>query len=196
MTARRVLTNRVLIIGGGVSGIAAAQLARKIGYAVRISDRAVMPAEEKLSLTAQGIEVKDGGHDQSHLADVDLVVLSPGVRADHPLLLLAQKAKLAVLSEIDFALQNFHGRLIAVTGTNGKSTTVSMIGHIFNRLGIKASVGGNLGDPPSAMISRGELREDFPVSAILNQYKIIRGYRSKYRAASGRPQQLPWNLPN
>lgn len=175
-------TRRILIIGGGVSGIAAAQLARKIGFAVRISDRAVMPVEKKASLVAQGIEIKDGGHNDSHLTDVNLVVISPGVRADHPLLLLAQKSNLPVESEIDFALQNFHGRLIAVTGTNGKSTTVSMIGHILDRLEIKSSVGGNLGDPPSAMVLRGDLQSTLILE--LSSYQLEQSHVHQAEAAA------------
>ena len=175
-------TRRILIIGGGVSGIAAAQLARRIGFAVRISDRAVMPAEKKASLVAQGIEIKDGGHNDSHLADVNLVMISPGVRADHPLLLLAQKANLPVESEIDFALQNFHGRLVAVTGTNGKSTTVSMIGHILDRLEIKSSVGGNLGDPPSAMVLRGDLQSTLILE--LSSYQLEQSHSHPADAAA------------
>lgn len=173
---------RVLIIGGGVSGLAAAQLAHKIGYSVRISDRAVMPVEKKSSLTAQGIEIKDGGHDESHLADMDLVVISPGVRPDHPLLVLAQKQNLPVESEIDFALRNFHGRLVAVTGTNGKSTTVSMIGHILDRLGIKSSVGGNLGDPPSAMVLRGDLQSTLVLE--LSSYQLEQSQAHPAEAAA------------
>lgn len=149
---------RILILGGGVSGLAAARLARKIGFLVRISDRTVMPAEKKSSLLALGIEVADGGHDDLHLNGVTAVVVSPGVRADHPLCQVARKANIPIHSEIDFALQHYGGRIVAVTGTNGKSTTVSMIGHILDRLGIEVSVGGNLGDPPSAMVYRDDLK--------------------------------------
>ncbi len=149
---------KALIIGGGVSGRAAARLAKSRGWAVRISDRAVMDVEKKSELLALGIEVCDGGHAQSHLDQATLVIVSPGVRGDHPLSIAARAQKIPILSEIDFALQDFRGCLIAVTGTNGKSTTVSMVGHLLKNLGVETLVGGNLGVPPCDMVLRGDLK--------------------------------------
>ncbi|NDE14908.1 UDP-N-acetylmuramoyl-L-alanine--D-glutamate ligase [bacterium] len=151
---------RVLVIGGGISGLAAARLAKKRGFEVRISDRSVIPEETRHTLTSAGIEVADGGHLPSHLDQVTRVILSPGVRADHLLCKLAAERGIPMESEIDFALDGYSGRLVAVTGTNGKSTTVSMTGHILDRCGIDVSVGGNLGDPPSDMIARGDLKSN------------------------------------
>jgi UDP-N-acetylmuramoylalanine--D-glutamate ligase len=174
----RAGTTSAVVIGGGVSGIAAARLAASRGMKVAISDRTDMDPALKSQLEAAGISCFDGGHSSNHLDGAELVLLSPGVRADHPLLLEAKKRLLPVRSEIDFALQGFSGRLIGVTGTNGKSTTVSMLGHLLGKLAIPVSVGGNIGDPPSDMVMRGELKSNVVLELSSYQLEQSRTLRS------------------
>lgn len=146
---------RLLVAGGGVSGLAAAELGIMRGYQVTISNQTTLAQETRRELIDKGVLVFDSGHDTIHLKNVDLVVVSPGIPDRHLICVEARKQNIPILSEIDFALQDYRGKIIAVTGTNGKSTTVCMVGQILRRSAVAVTVGGNLGEPPSAMAVRG-----------------------------------------
>src|SRR5687768_1406081 len=104
-----------LIIGAGVSGLGAAKLLRKQGHAVRVSDGKALPEPKAQAFRALGVELRDGGHAESHLDGIDSIVLSPGLPASHPLLVVARARRLPMVSEIDLALREYKGRVIAVT---------------------------------------------------------------------------------
>ena len=146
-----------LIIGAGVSGFGAAQLLRKQGDKVRVTERTTLPIEKKSKWLSLGVDVRDGFHDLSHLDGITHVVLSPGVTEKHLLFQGARDLGLPIISEIDLALKDYKGHLIGVTGTNGKSTTCAMVFHLLKKLGLDAGIGGNFGDPPSAILARGSL---------------------------------------
>jgi len=140
-----------LIIGGGVSGLGAAQLLRTESQAVRLSEAKLLKTPMREAFLAAGVEICDGGHTVEHLKEVDAVVVSPGVPESHLLLQEAKRSSVSIISEIDLAMHDYAGQLIGITGTNGKSTTTVMIGHLLTKLGLDFSMGGNLGDPPSAI---------------------------------------------
>lgn len=148
-----------LIIGGGISGLGAAKLLRMNGSRVRISDGKVLDGAAREKLSSLGVDVRDGGHDLKHLDGIDAVVLSPSVKYENPLFAEARARGLRVATEIDLALENFRGKLIAVTGTNGKSTTCVMTQHILTRRGVQSTAGGNLGKPPCEIIAEGGIGE-------------------------------------
>lgn len=152
-----------LIIGAGVSGFGAAQLLRKNGYKVRVSEKSHLPEQKKSAWVNLGVECLDGGHDLSHLDGISHIVLSPGLPSSHFLLEASRQKHLPQISEIDLALERYQGCLIAVTGTNGKSTTCAMIHHLLKKIGLKSALGGNFGDPPSAILAR----EDVPPYLVL-----------------------------
>jgi UDP-N-acetylmuramoylalanine--D-glutamate ligase len=147
------MINKWLVIGAGVSGLGAAKLLRKRGLGVRVSDAKSLPEAKAKAFRALGAELCDGGHAVSHLDGIDAVVASPGLPATHPLLTAARARGLPIVTEIDLALESFSGRLVAVTGTNGKSTTCALLGHVLAKAGASVSVGGNFGDPPTAMLA-------------------------------------------
>lgn len=152
------MIERWLVVGGGKSGLGAARLARAKGCAVTVSDVREPDAEVRSQLTAHGITLAVGPQTPALLSsDISTLVLSPGVNPRIPLVAAAKARGVNVISEIEFALQSFRGTVIAVTGTNGKSTTCVMIGHILRRLGLSVSEGGNLGDPPTLMIAEGRI---------------------------------------
>lgn len=156
----RTNEGRWLVIGAGVSGLGAARFLAKRGDLVRVSERSRLSPEKAAAFIDAGVELKDGGHDLSHLDGITNVVVSPGLPPTHPLLVEAGKRLLPVISEIDLALLEYAkpGRhVIAVTGTNGKSTTCAMIGHLLEKLGKTVVVGGNFGDPPTAMLADGRV---------------------------------------
>ena len=139
----------VVVVGIGKSGIAASQLLQSIGARVTIADEQNESALEDqiASLRQQSIHVVTGKGLEDILHDIDLVVLSPGVPFDHPALVAARENGLRIIGEIELASWFLEVPIIAVTGTNGKSTTVRLIGAILEESGKNVFVGGNLGVP-------------------------------------------------
>lgn len=143
---------RVLVVGVGRSGIAATRLATDLGAAVTVTDRREAEAFNDLDLGDLGVRRVLGGHPPSLLDDCDLIVLSPGVPSSIPLLRLARERCIPVWSEIELAARACRGKIIAVTGSNGKSTVTTMIGSILDAAGCVGGVGGNLATPFSSLL--------------------------------------------
>jgi UDP-N-acetylmuramoylalanine--D-glutamate ligase len=150
--------SEVAIIGAGASGVAAALLARAKGERVYVSD---MRADASASagadrIRAVGAEVELGRHDVERIARADTVVVSPGIPPDAPVLRALAQRGVRRISEPEFAFRFFQGALIAVTGTNGKTTTTALIGHLLREAGVDAAVGGNIGaalGPPASELA-------------------------------------------
>jgi UDP-N-acetylmuramoylalanine--D-glutamate ligase len=140
---------RVLVVGLGRSGLAAARLLASRGARVIAADRRTDTelGRAGADATALGAELRAGGHPPELARDADLIVVSPGVSADEPLLVAARELKVPVWGEVELAYRFCRGRIVAVTGSNGKSTTTSMIGAILRQSGIPGGTGGNLGTP-------------------------------------------------
>ncbi len=138
---------RVAVVGGGTSGLAAARLLLARGAKVLISDAA--PREKvRAEILALPAAFELGGH-TSALLQEELLVLSPGVDPRHPVLAEARARGVPMCGEIELGYSSLatKPRLVAVTGTNGKTTTTALIGHICTRAGRKTFVGGNIGAP-------------------------------------------------
>lgn len=140
---------RVLIVGLGASGQAAVRLARAHGAEVAVSDAGDSPAlrarlDELASLITQ---FELGGHTDSLVGWADLIVASPGVPLAQPAFKKAQQRGTEIIGEVELAASILDVPLIAITGTNGKSTTTSLVGEMFWAAGRAAFVGGNLGTP-------------------------------------------------
>jgi UDP-N-acetylmuramoylalanine--D-glutamate ligase len=142
---------RVIVVGAARSGVAAAALLARRGARVTLADLKPELAEGP-SLVAQGVELALGAHDPKLFAAADLIVLSPGVPLRQPVLTRARRAKVPIIGEIDLASRMLRGRIIAITGTKGKSTTTTLVGRILAAAGLPASVAGNIGDPLSAKV--------------------------------------------
>lgn len=170
-----------LVIGAGVSGLGAAKFLRSKGHDVVVSERSKLEPGKAGAFRRAGAELKDGGHDLSHLDGAEKVVLSPGLAPTHPLVTAAEARKIPLISEIDLALENFRGKLIAVTGTNGKSTTCAMLGHVFAKLGLNAGIGGNFGDPPTAMLAEGRVPDYLVLE--LSSYQLEQSFLVRPDAA-------------
>ena len=138
---------RVLVVGLGRSGIAAAQLCAARGARVTVTDRREWSAlGAALAGLPTSIARELGGHRRETFTSAELIVLSPGV-AEIPELAAARAAGVAITGEIELASRFVSGTLIAITGTNGKSTTTTLVGDIMRATGRPTFVGGNLGDP-------------------------------------------------
>ncbi len=140
---------RVLVVGLGKSGIAAAIFLRKQGARVTVSDTrsAAALAKEIPALLEAGIMVESGGHGLLTFRRQDLIVVSPGVPLETPEVKQVIGFGVPVIGELELASRFLKGRVVAITGSNGKTTTTTLIGKIFAEGGLQALVGGNIGTP-------------------------------------------------
>lgn len=136
---------RISILGGGESGLGAALLAQQQGAEVFLSERGVLTTAVRAQLDAQAIAWEDGRHTQARILDADILVKSPGIPGDIPLVQAAREAGIEVISEIELAARYSHRQVIAVTGTNGKSTTASLIYSMLKDAGYDVALCGNIG---------------------------------------------------
>ncbi len=145
---------RVLVVGMARSGIASALFCASRGARVTATDAEpeAKLADAASKLRAAGVALEFGAHSPAIFEQQDLIVLSPGVPADLASLATARSKGIPVWSEIELAWRFLHGRLIAVTGSNGKTTTTSLIAHILKWAGISTVVGGNIGTPLISLI--------------------------------------------
>ncbi|MGI9089505.1 MAG: UDP-N-acetylmuramoyl-L-alanine--D-glutamate ligase [Gemmatimonadaceae bacterium] len=150
----------IAVLGLGKSGASAAALLRSRGYAAYASDGGDSEAlhERALALESAGVSVQLGGHDLARIAAASLVVASPGIPPTAPPVAAAASAGIEVISEIELALRAAPDlRYVAITGTNGKTTTTALIGHILRALGAIAPDAGNIGTPLSEVLLASEL---------------------------------------
>ena len=147
-----VTNKRVTVAGAARSGLAAAELLARRGARVTLSEaRAEAPETEPLK--ALGVQLELGGHQRDTFTSADLVVLSPGVPPEQPAVQAARDRGVPVIAEIELASRWLQGRVIAITGTKGKSTTTALTGRILESAGFKVTVGGNIGAPLSAQVA-------------------------------------------
>ena len=144
---------RILMLGFGATGRAVCEFAIRHSLSIHVSEQGKFSREQQTWLHAHDIPFEHSGHTLKFLPNVDVVVLSPGIPVKLPVLEEARRRGIPALSEIDFALSLFGDNfLIAVTGTNGKSSTVEVIGKILQSLGVRAWVAGNIGIPLISII--------------------------------------------
>ena len=140
------MSKHIVILGGGESGVGAALLAKQQGYAVFLSDGGKLKDKYKKELAIAGIDFEEGGHSSDIVLQADEVVKSPGIPENNELVKAIRLKGIAVISEIELAYR-FKGdsKIIAITGSNGKSTTTSLIYHICETAGLDCALVGNIG---------------------------------------------------
>jgi UDP-N-acetylmuramoylalanine--D-glutamate ligase len=144
---------RVLVVGLGKSGLAAAHFLKTLGARVTVSDaRPAMLIAELSELLEQGFSVEAGSHGLLTFRRQDLIVVSPGVPMSTPELKQVRAMGAHIIGELELGSQYLQGEVIAVTGSNGKTTTTSLIGEILKATGRPTLVGGNIGRPVTAMV--------------------------------------------
>ncbi|MGE3956817.1 MAG: UDP-N-acetylmuramoyl-L-alanine--D-glutamate ligase [Vicinamibacterales bacterium] len=144
---------RVAVVGAARSGIAAAELLARRGARVTLSDAKPSLAEaDRSRLTEVGVRLELGGHVASTFEGADLIVASPGVPPELGELARARSAGIPVIGEVELAYRWLKGRVIAITGTKGKSTTTTLTGRMLREAGLAVTVGGNIGAPISAQV--------------------------------------------
>lgn len=145
------------VIGAGRSGVPAAQLLRARGANVTLADSA-STIDRDAELRAAGVHVELGAHRADLLAVADLVVLSPGVDPEQPMITSARRRGIPVIGELELASRWLKGRVIAITGTKGKSTTTTLTARMLTEAGFDAPAGGNIGTALSGQVDASTLK--------------------------------------
>lgn len=145
---------KITILGAGESGTGAAILAADRGYDVLVSDHGTIADRYKAVLEAEHIAWEEGTHSMERILSSDLVVKSPGIARDTPVMKAIDAAGIEVVSEIEFAGRYSNARMICITGSNGKTTTTLLTHHILTKAGIDAGLAGNVGRSLAWQVAR------------------------------------------
>ncbi|WP_314982221.1 UDP-N-acetylmuramoyl-L-alanine--D-glutamate ligase [uncultured Veillonella sp.] len=153
----------ILVLGAGASGIGASWVLAQVGAHVVLNDYkpVTLPATEEGRLVSAGVEIITGRQDESLLDGVDRIVISPGISLDIPIVKAAQARGIDVVSEVELAYEVSKSPIVAVTGTNGKTTTTTLLTKVLEGSGKPVRVGGNIGD------SLSEVAYSMPVGGFL-----------------------------
>ena len=136
---------KIVVLGAAESGAGAAVLAKKEGYDVFVSDMGTIKDRYKNMLDGHGIEWEEGHHTEEKILDADEVIKSPGIPDEAPMIQKIIAKGIHIISEIEFAGRYTNSKMICITGSNGKTTTTSLIYHIFKAAGYDAGLAGNIG---------------------------------------------------
>ena len=172
---------KVLVVGLGRSGMAAARFLRGRGARVTVSDTrsAAALAKDMPGLLDAGIMVEAGGHGLLTFRRQDLIVVSPGVPMDTPEVRQVRALGMPVIGELELASRFLEGRVVAITGSNGKTTTTTLVGEILRRAGLAVQVGGNIGLPVVELIA-GDTAETWDVLEVSSfQLETVETFRPK-----------------
>jgi UDP-N-acetylmuramoylalanine--D-glutamate ligase len=145
-----VAGKRVLVVGAARSGIAAAKFLHARGGHVTLAD--TRPMEELAEAQTLGVQIEAGGHHRRTFLDQDLIVASPGVPWNIEHLTAAREAGILVVGEAELASRFLKGKLVGITGSNGKTTTTALTGKLFEAAGFHTQVGGNIGTPLISLV--------------------------------------------
>jgi UDP-N-acetylmuramoylalanine--D-glutamate ligase len=139
------MSKRIVILGGGESGTGAALLAKKKGFDVFVSDQGVLKDKYKEELVVQAIAFEEGKHSEEKILNADLIIKSPGIPDKAELVKKAKAKGIEIIDELEFGFRYLKGKVIAITGTNGKTTTTLLTYHLLKAGGVKVALAGNVG---------------------------------------------------
>ncbi|MBI5873527.1 MAG: UDP-N-acetylmuramoyl-L-alanine--D-glutamate ligase [Candidatus Omnitrophica bacterium] len=167
-----VQNKKITVVGLARSGIAAAKFLKSLGAHVSVTEKNRTPALEEAAakLSDRGIAVELGEHSRSFIDGRDLVVISPGVRPDSEPVVWAQGLGIDVVSEIELAADFCPAPIVAITGTNGKTTTTTLVGEIVRACGKRAHILGNIGTPFSSQVQ--DIRKEDLVSLEVSSFQL------------------------
>ena len=147
---------KISIIGAGESGIGAALLAQRLGYQVFVSDSGIVSDNRKIQLAEKEIDFEEGGHTVERILEGELLIKSPGIPFEAALIRQAMEAGIPVIDELEFASRHSKGKVIAITGTNGKTTTTLLTYHLLKKAGLDVGLAGNVGQSWAAQLVEGD----------------------------------------
>ena len=140
------MSKRIVVLGAGESGTGAAILAKEKGFDVFVSDCGTISEPYRALLDQNGVPWEDGKHSEELILNADEVVKSPGIPLTAPLIQKLQKQGTHIISEIEFAARYTNAKMICITGSNGKTTTTSLIYYILKQAGLNVGLAGNIGN--------------------------------------------------
>ena len=139
------MVKRIVVLGAGISGVGAAVLAKKKGFDVFVSDKGTITDENKAVLLNNEIEWEEQKHSSASILNADEVIKSPGIPDNVDLIQQLIAEEISVISEIEFAFRYTKAKITAITGSNGKTTTTLLLGHVLKSAGYDVLVAGNVG---------------------------------------------------
>lgn len=148
---------KIVILGAGESGVGAAILAQQKGYEVFVSDMGHIQDKYKAQLSAHNLRWEEGKHTPEAILDADEVIKSPGIPETAPMVRALREKGTPVISEIEFAGRYTQARTICITGSNGKTTTTSLIYHILQKAGFNVGLAGNIGRSFALQVAEGDV---------------------------------------
>ncbi|MBC7409030.1 MAG: UDP-N-acetylmuramoyl-L-alanine--D-glutamate ligase [Arcicella sp.] len=137
---------KIVILGGGESGVGAALLAKAKGFDVFLSDKGILSDKYKKNLSQNGIPFEEGEHTEAKILDAHEIIKSPGIPDKVELIKKLHSLRIPIISEIEFASRYTKAKIIAITGSNGKTTTTLLTYHILKNAGLNVGLAGNIGE--------------------------------------------------
>ena len=169
---------RIVILGAAESGVGAAALAKTKGFDVFVSDMGNIKDNYKDLLKEYEVDWEEGHHTEQFILNADEIVKSPGIPENAPMVLKVKEIGIPIISEIEFAGRYTHAKMICVTGSNGKTTTTSLIYHIFKEAGYNVGLAGNIGRSLALQIAEGKTYDYYIIE--LSSFQLDNMY--KFRA--------------
>ncbi len=148
-------SNRIVVLGAAESGVGAAILAQVKGFDVFVSDMGNIKPNYKEMLDQHNIAWEEGQHTEELVLNAHEIIKSPRIPENAPMIPKAKEAEIPIISEIEFAGRYTHAKMICITGSNGKTTTTSLIYHIFKTAGYNVGLAGNIGRSLALQIAEG-----------------------------------------
>ena len=139
------MVKRIVVLGAGISGVGAAVLAKKKGFEVFVSDKGKITEDNKKVLLNNDIDWEENNHTFDKILNADEVIKSPGIPDSVELIQNLKNAKIPLISEVEFAFRYTKAKIAAITGSNGKTTTTLLLGHVLKNAGYDVLVAGNIG---------------------------------------------------
>ena len=150
------MSERIVILGAGESGTGSALLALKKGFDVFVSDQGMLKEKYKIELNKHNIPFEEGKHTEEQILNANLIIKSPGIPDKAELIKKAKAKGITIIDEIEFAFRYLKGKVIAITGTNGKTTTTLLTYHLMKEAGFKVALAGNVGFSLARQVSEGD----------------------------------------
>ena len=150
------MKENLIVLGGGESGVGAAYLASQNGISVFLSDKNLIKSKYKKILIDNEIEFEEGRHSLDKVLKASEIIKSPGIPSDSSLISHVIRNNIPIISEVEFASRFTNAKIIGVTGSNGKTTTTSLIYHILKSSGLNVGIGGNIGNSFAFLIANND----------------------------------------
>ena len=148
------MSERVVILGAGESGTGAALLAKAKGFDVFVSDQGSIKEKYKTELRSESISYEEGFHSTNLIVSATLIIKSPGIPDKAEIIKLAKSKGIEIIDELEFAFRYLKGKVIAITGTNGKTTTTLLTYHLLKSAGFNAALAGNVGESLARKVAK------------------------------------------